>query len=113
MNLYLDFDGVIANTIEVTYKMIADKGIDINDTPRVREFYKNLDWFQLLNSIDQINNSIKYIKQLQKTGLYNLFILTTVNSLDEISAKKNYIRRFGLNIPIISEDEYCYMASSH
>ncbi len=102
MNLYIDFDGVIADTIAVTYKMIADKGIDINDTPKVREFYRTLNWFDLLKNMSQINNSIKYIKKLQSSGLYNIAILTTVNSLDEITAKKEYIRKFGLNLPIIS-----------
>ena len=102
MNLYLDFDGVIADTIVVTYKMIEERGIDINDRPKVCEFYRTLNWFNLLSNIDQINNSIKYIKKLQSSGLYNMAILTTVNSLEEISAKKEYIRKFGLNLPIIS-----------
>lgn len=102
MNLYLDFDGVIADTIKVTYKMIEEKGIKIEDTSKVSEFYRQLDWFILLSEINQINNSIKYIKKLQREGIYNLYILTTVNSLKEIEAKVNYIRKFGLNIPIIS-----------
>ena len=44
MNLYLDFDGVIADTIKVTYKIIRQKGIDLTDKEKVFEFYKNLDW---------------------------------------------------------------------
>ena len=43
-NLYIDFDGVICNTIEITYKMMEDEGIDLKDSKRVQEFYKNLDW---------------------------------------------------------------------
>ena len=102
INLYLDFDGVIADTIKVTYKMIEDAGININDYSRVCEFYKNLNWFDLLNNVNQINNSIQYIKQLENAGVYNLFILTTVNSLEEIKAKNEYIRQFGIMAPIIS-----------
>lgn len=101
MNLYLDFDGVIVDSIKVTYKMMEEEGIDINDTKRVREFYRNLDWFKLLDEIDEINNAIKNIKKLQKTGMYKLYILTTVNSLEEAEAKIRYIRKFELNIPII------------
>ena len=101
MNLYLDFDGVIVDSIKVTYKMMEEEGIDINDTKRVREFYRNLDWFKLLDEIDEINNAIKNIKKLQKTGMYKLYILTTVNSLEEAEAKIRYIRRFGLHIPVI------------
>ncbi len=102
MNLYIDFDGVIVDSIKVTYKMLEEKGIDIKDTSKVREFYRELDWFKLLENINQINSSIRYIKMLEKDGTYKLYILTTVNSLNEIEAKVNYIRKFGLNIPIIS-----------
>ena len=102
MNLYLDFDGVIVDSIKVTYKMIEEKGINIDDSTRVKEFYRELDWKKLLDNINQINNSIRYIKNLEKDGTYKLYILTTVNSLDEIEAKVNYIRKFGLTIPIIS-----------
>ena len=35
MNLYLDFDGVIADTIKVTYKIIRQKGIDLTDKEKV------------------------------------------------------------------------------
>ena len=56
MNLYLDFDGVIVDSIKVTYKMMEEKGISIEDTPRVREFYRDLDWFKLLNNINQLSN---------------------------------------------------------
>ena len=40
MNLYLDFDGVIADTIKVTYKIIRQKGIDLTDKEKVFEFYR-------------------------------------------------------------------------
>ena len=51
-NLYIDFDGVICNTIEITYKMLADEGIDIKEQDKVSEFYKNLDWKHVLNICD-------------------------------------------------------------
>ena len=102
MNLYLDFDGVIADTITVTYKMIEELGIDIRDSDKVRDFYINLNWFDLLNDAKQINNSVECIKQLQKSNLYYLSILTTVHSNDEVIAKNRYIERNNLQIPIIA-----------
>ncbi len=102
MNLYLDFDGVIADTINVTYKQIEELGIDLKDIDRVSKFYRELDWFYLLSTVSQINESIRYIKKLVNDGTYNVYILTTVNSLDEIKAKNEYIRNFGLKMPIIS-----------
>ena len=40
MNLYLDFDGVIVDSIRVTYKMLEEKGISVEDTSKVQEFYR-------------------------------------------------------------------------
>ena len=96
MNLYLDFDGVIVDSIRVTYKMLEEKGISVEDTSKVQEFYRELDWFKLLDDISQIN------KILLKNEVYNLYILTTVNSLKELEAKVKYLRGFGLNIPVIA-----------
>ena len=55
MNLYLDFDGVIADTISVTYKKIEELGIDLKDVDKVSKFYRELDWFYLLSTVGQIN----------------------------------------------------------
>ncbi len=44
--LYIDFDGVILDTINVTYKMIENLGLG---TPEeVKDFYYNLDWDHLI-----------------------------------------------------------------
>ena len=102
MNLYLDFDGVIVDTISVTYKMIEERGIDIKNSQKVRKFYENLNWFELLSEAREINNSIQNIKDLQKTNLYNMSILTTVHSSDEIIAKNRYIKNNNLDVPIIT-----------
>lgn len=45
---YIDFDGVTKDTIKVSYKMMEDERIDLNDRPRVIEFYKHLVWEYLL-----------------------------------------------------------------
>lgn len=104
MDLYLDFDGVLVDTIDVTYEMMRKLQIDIDgDKDSVNKFYRQLDWFKLLNNISQINESFKWIEEIKKSGLYNSSnILTTVTSLKEISAKINYIRKFDKDIRIIS-----------
>ena len=82
--------------------MMEKEGIDLKDTERVIEFYKKLNWYDLLKNVRDINDSINHIKRINNLKLYNISILTTVNSLDEIAAKKNYIRANQLNLPIIS-----------
>lgn len=100
-NLYIDFDGVIVDTIRVTYDMIDRLEIDIEDSEKMREFYANLNWKQILSLTPIINNGFKHIKKIYETGNYNITILTHVNSLDEAIAKINYIRKYAKNVTII------------
>ena len=41
-NLYIDFDGVIVDTIRVTYDMLDRLGVDRADAEKMSEFYYNL-----------------------------------------------------------------------
>lgn len=97
----MDFDGVIADTIKVTYNMLNEEGIDIKDNSKVSEFYRKLDWKQLLESTNEINKAFDEIDLLQDSGIYNIYILTTVNSLDEMKSKINYVRDRNKNIGVI------------
>ena len=57
-NLYIDFDGVIVDTIRVTYDMLDRLGVDRADAEKMSEFYYNLNWKQLLALTPIINDSI-------------------------------------------------------
>lgn len=100
-NLYIDFDGVICNTIEVTYKMMHDLNIDINNDLKVKQFYRDLDWNKLLDSCTIINDAFENIKKIMDSGKFNTVILTHVNSMDEIIAKVKYIRKYVKDVTII------------
>ncbi len=100
-NLYIDFDGVISDTIEVTYKMIAEAGIDKSDYQKVNSFYRSLDWFKLLNETPLINDSMKKIEKLIESKKFDVAILTHVISESEAVAKIKYIRKFLHTITII------------
>ena len=101
IDLYLDFDGVLVDTITVTYEMMKELGIEISNTNLVCNFYKNLDWNNLLNNINEIDKAFYYIQILKETKIYNISILTTVNSLQEMIAKIVYIRKKDKDINII------------
>lgn len=92
INLYIDFDGVIKDTINVSYKMMNDLGIELSDRDSVIRFYQNIDWNELLDSSEELNKAFKYIGLICDEGFYNPIILTTVNSLGEMTAKVNYVR---------------------
>ncbi len=100
-NLYIDFDGVISDTIEVTYEMMKNQKIDRTDVPAVREFYQNLDWVSLLETTPLINDSMEKIKKLHDSEKFDIAILTHVNSQKEAVAKIKYIRKFLKKITII------------
>ena len=86
MKLYLDFDGVILNTIDVTYDMLTKK--NITDQKEIDEFYQNIDWFTLIDQCSEIKNSISNIKKIIKSNLYDVTILThVIAGNSEIKAK--------------------------
>lgn len=100
-NLYIDFDGVIMNTIEVSYKMIEEQNIDFNDTKKIDQFFKDVDWVELLEKSKPINDAWQCIEKLLNSEKFDISILTHVNSLEEIEEKVKIIRQHFRDITII------------
>lgn len=100
-NLYIDFDGVICNTIEISYKMLKEAGISLDDNEKVSLFYRDLDWDMLLDECININNSMENIKKIMGCGKFNVAILTHVNSMNEVISKVKYIRKYLKDVTII------------
>lgn len=96
--LYLDCDGVILNTIEVTYRMIKEKGLTLEKD--IRHFYRTLSWEALIIEAGQIDSSIEKIKELSK--YYDIEILTHVNSVGEVIAKIKYFNEVLPGIKVIT-----------
>ena len=99
-NLYIDFDGVIMNTIEITYQDMTNKNINQENQKEVRDYYKNLDWIQLLKKSKVINNSIECIEKIIESEKFEISILTHVNSLHEAVEKIKFIRKYFKDISI-------------
>lgn len=95
--LYLDCDGVILDTINMSYKMLKEKGIESEEEKK--DFYRNLSWEELIIEAGEINNSIDKIKKLAE--VYDVEILTHVISDGEIIAKENYFKAVLSNIKVI------------
>ncbi len=103
-NLYIDFDGVVLDTIDVLYKEIENlknKGIDLSTEESKREFFKNYNWHLLINDDLIINDSINCIKKIIDSDKFNINILTHITSLEEAVAKVKYIRKHLNDITII------------
>lgn len=100
-NLYIDFDGVILDTITNLDIMIENNNIDVSTKDKRTEFYQSVDWDKLLVETKQLNDSIECIEKIIASNMFNISILTHVNSLHEAMAKINYIRSYFEDITII------------
>lgn len=100
-NLYIDFDGVILDTISHSYELLEKANIPIVDSEEVRCFYANMDWKTLLETSPQINDSIECIQKIIDSKRFDVSILTHVNSLQEVIEKVIYIRKFFKDITVI------------
>ena len=100
-NLYIDFDGVIMNTIEIAYQDMIDKNINQDNQKEVRDYYKNLDWKELLRNSKVINDSINCMNKIIESEKFEVSILTHINSLHEAVEKIKFIRKYFKGITII------------
>lgn len=102
LQLYIDFDGVILNTIEVMDRMMEEAGVLLeNSSTAIQNFYLSIDWEELIPKSEQIHDSIRYIKKIMDSGLYEVHILTHVNSLKEVESKVRYLHGYIPNLDII------------
>ena len=97
--LYIDFDGVILDTMTKSYEELKKENIDIKDQDKVMEFFRNTDWKKLIDETEQINDSINEIKKICASKKFNVYILTHVNSTNEMIAKIKYLHK---NLPQVT-----------
>lgn len=103
IDLYIDFDGVILDTITTTYDIMKQANIDTTDDNNTKLFYKNLDWKYIIEVTKEINESYSCIRKIMKSKKFNVHILTHVHSLHEIEQKVYAIRKnLGHDVKIIA-----------
>ena len=95
--LYIDFDGVILDTIPHLYKAADDAGKERSD----EKFYETFDFKTILKDENILNDSINCIQKIIDSEKFNVSILTHINSLQEGIDKVEYLRRFFKDITII------------
>ncbi len=97
--LYIDFDGVILDTMTRSYEELKKENIDIKNQEKVMEFFRNLDWKKLIEETDEINDSINEIKKICDSKKFNVYILTHINSTNEMIEKIKYLHK---NLPQVT-----------
>ncbi|MBQ4263055.1 MAG: hypothetical protein IJB83_02270 [Bacilli bacterium] len=99
--LYIDFDGVVLDTISMLYKAFDETGINPDDKVKVAEFYEEFDFETIVNDDLIINNSIDNIRKLVDSNLFEISFLTHIHSLDEGVIKVKYVRKYFKDISVI------------
>lgn len=99
IDLYIDFDGVILNTINVTYQMMKDEKIKNQN-----EFYYQLDWKKLILKCMPICDSLSNIHKLINSNLYKVRVLTHICTKEEGEAKKEFLRQHFDDLEVILVD---------
>lgn len=107
-NLYIDFDGVILDTLPPVYDLARKLNIDYKTQMKeVGLLFSKIDWEALIEESPELNDSINNIKKLQESKKFNISILTHVNSLREAKAKIEFINRLFNDLTIIPVPKAC------
>ena len=97
-NLYIDFDGVILDTITPLYNDYENQKIE---PEKATDFYINYPWENIIDDKYIINDAIDNIYEIIESDKFNLAILTHINSLNEAVLKIKYLRKYFSDITII------------
>lgn len=98
MNLYVDFDGIIADSWPIIVKKYYNHYLTDNiEEKKLRELFKICDWNEILKECKKNRNNIKTLKKIEK---YNVTILTKINSLSEKRAKEKFLKDNNIKIKI-------------
>lgn len=101
INLYIDFDGVLMDTITTSYRLLDEAQIDRNNAEEILKFYQTLNWEEVIEVTPIINDSINRLQRIKDSNRFDISILTHVNSLAEIIEKVKFIRRYFHDITVI------------
>src|SRR5574344_2235800 len=100
--LYIDFDGVILDSMAKTYEELDKMKIDKKDQVKVKEYFRNIDWEKLIEETDIINDSINEIKKICACKKFNVYILTHINSTNEMIEKIKYLHGVLPEVTVVS-----------
>ena len=100
--LYIDFDGVVMDTIPLLYNELAKNNVELGNEEEVRKVFHSFDFSTIIKDKNILNDSIECIHKLIDSGKFEISFLTHINSLNEGVVKVQYLRKhFKNNITII------------
>ena len=92
---FIDFDGVILKTNDLVVNIVLEK---INEDG-LNEIFEELNWEELYNKAEVINNSISSLKMARNQ--LKIVIITKIKHLNEAISKIKFLKDNELNFPIM------------
>lgn len=100
--LYIDFDGVVVDTIPLLYKELDKNGVKLGEEEEIRRVFGAFDFRKIIKDKNILNDSINCINKIMESGRFEVSFLSHINSLDEGIVKIKFLRRhFKDNVTII------------
>ncbi len=100
--LYIDFDGVVMDTIPLLYNELAKNNVGLGEEEEIHRVFAAFDYGQIIKDKNILNDSINCIHKLIESGRFEVSFLSHINSLAEGEVKVKYLRKhFKNNITII------------
>jgi len=91
INLYVDFDGVILNSIDISYRKIKEEYGNDASSEEAASFYQNINWDSFIEECTPINHSIDYLQDIIDSGRFHVTVLSHVLSSHEADAKRRFL----------------------
>ena len=76
-SLYIDFDGVLFDTVKVAFQEMERLGVDTSNQEEITEYFKNVDWKNLIEEAGVLNDSIKKLEILIKSNEFERVEIAT------------------------------------
>lgn len=95
--LYIDCDGVILDTVTYAFKEMKELGVDLTNQDAITNYFKNVNWQDLIDQGGILNNSLEKIMSLKDSQEFeSVIVLTHRCSFNEGVVKTN---NFNQKIP--------------
>ena len=104
--LYIDFDGVLMDTITTSYRLLDEQQVDLDNYDEVLKFYQTLNWEQVIEITPILYDSMDRLKRMKESNRFNISVLTHVNSVPEIVEKvKELVRKGNVSKILVKKND--------
>ncbi len=102
-DLYIDCDGVIFDTMVIAFSDMELMGIDTTNQEAITNYFRSINWEDLIKRSGEINNSCMKILKLKASNVFNLVAIATHHcSYLEGKVKKDKFNKLLPNVQVFN-----------